>query len=208
LLSGWIVDLRGVCSHCLSRRGIEGLQVVMVKTEKLSKIQIKKFRQTKWQRIKEQESLPKHMPLKAQLLVIIAQVDPSLRRIIDIGMNSVMKSIEGGSCEIVCLCRDAPKNLLDGLVEACLFHKVPVACLPSISTKEVASAFSLKRVNCFAVPKAKSLEGRSLDEHQLGLLDGIREILFDFTNYREVKVKRTSPTEKESEEESTEEVMQ
>jgi ribosomal protein L7Ae-like RNA K-turn-binding protein len=185
-------------------RRIEGVGDGMVKVENLSKIKIKKLRQTKWQRIKENESLPRHFPLKTQLLSIISQGDSSLRKIMEIGMNSVMKSLEAKNCDIVCVCRDAPKNFLDGLIDACLFHKVPIACLPSTSTKEVASAFSLKRVNCFSVPKAQSLEGRNFDEHQLGLLDGIREILFDMSNRS--RENQTSPIDLEEKEIEIEQV--
>jgi ribosomal protein L7Ae-like RNA K-turn-binding protein len=155
-----------------------------MKTEKLSKVTIKKLRQTKWQRIKDYEMFPRHDSLKTQLLSIISQSNQKLKKIFKIGMNSVMKSIEMKHCSVVCLCRDTPKNLLDSLVDACLFHKIPIATLPATSAKEVAEAFSMKKTSCFALPTVQSLENQALDDQQVGLVDGLREVLLDLSNLK------------------------
>jgi ribosomal protein L7Ae-like RNA K-turn-binding protein len=153
-----------------------------MKPEKLSKVKIKKLRQTKWQRIKELELFPRHQALKTQLLSILSQSNQRLRSIVKIGMNSVMKSIEMKHCSVVCLCRDTPKNLLDSLVDACLYQKIPIATLPATSAKEVAEAFSMKKVSCFALPTTQSLDHHPLDDQQIGLMDGLGEVLLELSN--------------------------
>lgn len=155
-----------------------------MKNLKLSKIQKKKLKLTKWQRIKEQEWTTRHISLKNDLLSRISQSN-NLKQIFYVGLNSIMKSIEVKSCEIVCLCRDVPKNLLDSLVEACLYHKIPVVPLPGLSTKEVATSFSIKRVSCFALPTSGSIEQKCIDEQDSGAIDGIRDILFKLSSNSE-----------------------
>ena len=153
-----------------------------MKIESSSKMKRKKLRQSKWQRMKEFELFPRHQILKTQLLSILSQSNQKLKKILRIGMNSVMRSIEMKHCSVVCLCRDTPKNLLDSLVDACLFHHIPIATLPTTSAKDVAESLSLKRASCFALPASQSLENHALDDQQIGLVDGLREVLLELSN--------------------------
>jgi ribosomal protein L7Ae-like RNA K-turn-binding protein len=158
---------------------------VMKLTQPESKTKAKKQRRTKWQKIKDIEiTSSTSLSLQGQLLSLLSSISPLKRTCFFIGLNSVMKSIERKQAMIVCLCKDSPKNMLDGLVDACLVQHIPIVCLPSTTVKELANSLSLKRACCFSLPISSVIQDKNLVEHEIGLIDGIREILLNLVGPR------------------------
>mmetsp|Transcript_16724 Transcript_16724/g.25121 ORF Transcript_16724/g.25121 Transcript_16724/m.25121 type:complete len:155 (-) Transcript_16724:218-682(-) len=131
-----------------------------------------------WQRLKDRQLKPSSTHKKEKLLSLLRQLSNSnARKKLALGLNSVVKAIDRNSVSVICLCRDTPKNMFDSIVEMCQVKKLNVVCLPGASTSELASAFSVKRATCFAVPRRQEDDTPESTEDKSGLVDGIRDML-------------------------------
>jgi ribosomal protein L7Ae-like RNA K-turn-binding protein len=112
----------------------------------------KKVRKSRWQKLKDQIQHQNITQLKDSLISRLRTLSKdTIRSNISIGHNSSLKCLEKQNASIVCLCKDTPKNLFETIVDVCILRKVPVLVLPNASTKELATAFGLKRASCFTL---------------------------------------------------------
>jgi hypothetical protein len=91
--------------------------------------------------------------LLSQLRALVALAPLSnLTRFLAIGTNSVMKDLRNDACVVVCVCKEAPAQLSNGIAEAAHIRGVPLAVLSHAANK-LADALMVKRVSCLALRK-------------------------------------------------------
>lgn len=92
--------------------------------------------------------------IQIKISALISRDSSCLRRHINLGINSVTKSLESvnlNGVAIVFIAKDAhAHNCFSNVVELCQRKEVPVLFLPKMKT-EFARLFGMKRLSCFSV---------------------------------------------------------
>jgi ribosomal protein L7Ae-like RNA K-turn-binding protein len=105
-----------------------------------------------------------------------------LGRDIIIGFNSVMRVIEAGDAEIVCVGHDGPAAMLKCLVEAAKAKSVVTVAVPKLN-HSIRNILSLKSVSCFALKKAQASHEGVNSEEATELLDAIHAAIDDLREF-------------------------
>lgn len=111
----------------------------------------------------------------------LINVGAKVGRDLIVGFNSVMKLIESGQAEIVCIALDGNALMLKHLVEAAKTKSVVTVSVPKLS-QSIRSELKLKSALCFAIKRENSEATDEEEEERsetevAALLDDLREFL-------------------------------
>lgn len=114
-------------------------------------------KKTLWQKLKSHTAENNNDNAKRKLFYLLSNALKGGAKVgthVFVGMNTVIKGLTKGTVSVVCVCRDSPKALFNGLIEACALTGTPVVALPATASTEMASTFFLKKASVFALPHA------------------------------------------------------
>lgn len=93
-----------------------------------------------------------------------------------VGYNSVMRSIESGRAQVVCVAHDGHPVLLKAMVEAAKARGISTLAVPKLN-QSIRKELNLKSASCFAIEKVGTGE-HAHDDQQIGAsIDSLREYL-------------------------------